>query len=328
MSNRRLPVVLALIFAAGFQTAAAAPSRAAQSSDLEKARKEADAILEKSREERLGRYQHLERLRKDLRYISEELDRETLGSKQTLQEYSEAGLERLADLRRRGNIDPKLDQALERLEDLFRGLPGKDYAEEYGRSLVKAVAHELRWIADEAADEAELLAMLDEEVDLPMSVPEEGGTVDVLRFFPVDVPLEKFKKLGPIRVFLMKHRIKKPKSHAVTTAGDIVGGRHNVQVGVELEGTVTWHGSAIDQDYTFNFGDLHIELTPEWRLMHPKTPKPKTGDKIRIKGWTYFDIFHKAELEYDPEDPVIGLGRKTQWEVHPVQSIEVLPAGP
>ena len=325
MPLRRIYAVPALILAAGV-FAFAAPRRAAQNEGLEKTKQAADEILDQAREERLKRFQDLERLRKDLRYISEELDRETIGAKKNLQEYSEGGLERLSDLRRKGNIDPKLEPALEALEDLFRDLPSKDYAEEYGRSLVKSVAHELRWIAEEAVDEAQVLSLLNEELDLPVEVPTEGGQVDALKFFPVDVPLDKFKKLGPIKVFLMKHRIKRPKSHAVATAADIIAGKHNVQVGVEVEGTVTWHGGAIDQDYTFNFGDLHIEMTPEWRIMHPKTYKPKTGDKVRIKGWTYFDIFHKAEMEYDPEDPIIGLGRKTQWEVHPVQSVKIIPA--
>ena len=66
-------------------------------------------------------------------------------------------------------------------------------------------------------------------------------------------------------------------------------------------------------------------MTPEWRLLHPKIPKPKTGDKIRVRGWTYYDVFHKFEMEYDPADPVIGLTRATLWEIHPVQDVTILP---
>src|ERR1019366_256560 len=95
--------------------------------------------------------------------------------------------------------------------------------------------------------------------------------VEDMAFLPVDVPLEKWKKLGPIRVFLSKHRLKRPKNYAQTTALDLIGGKHNVGVGVVLEGKVDsaqlffW-----DQDYCFNIGNLHLEITPEWRLLHPK----------------------------------------------------------
>ena len=184
-----------------------------------------------------------------------------------------------------GNIDLRLDPALDSLRP-STDLPKKGYAEQYPRGLVKAVAHELRWAAeDQQAQSAdELLALLDRQ----LVVPEEGpGGEDTKALFHVDLPMDRFKRLGPIRIFLVKHRIKRPKTHVPTTAEDIVAGKHNVQIGVELTGKVTdavlfWG----DGDYTFDFGKLHIELTPEWRLLHPGTPKPKVGDKVRIKGWT------------------------------------------
>jgi hypothetical protein len=68
-----------------------------------------------------------------------------------------------------------------------------------------------------------------------------------------------------------------------------------------------------------------MEITPEWRLLHKGFIEPKVGQKIRVKGWTYYDYFHKSELEYDPADPVVGIKRVVVWEIHPVQSIEIIP---
>lgn len=293
---------------------------------LKKAERQAREMVEEAREEKLKAYKQLERLRKDLRYISEELDREVLDEEEgkTLSECSQGGLGRLEDLRDKGSIDPKLEPALERLEEIYRGLPKREYAEEYAMSLVTAVSDELRRIAEQAKSERELLGLLDRELALPEKVPTEAEAGD-LGFFPEDVPLEQFKRLGVIRTFLMKHRLRRPRSHVKTTAGEITAGKHNVQIGVELEGKVTGVYKAVDRDYTFDFGALHIELTPEWRLLHPKIPMPKPGQRVRIRGWTYWDKFHDMELEYDPEDPVLGINRLSLWEVHPVQDIEILP---
>lgn len=305
---------------------ACVPSAFSQEKEpLKKTEKEAKERVADHKEARHKTFRELERLRKDLRYISEELDREILGPRRDLDSYSKAGLLRLEELRRRGNIHDKLSPAVTKLEELYKGLPSMEYAAEYARGLVKSISHELRWIADEAQDEAELLKLLDENLVISREALVDGKQPSPEAWFPVDVTLEKFKRLGPIRVFLVKHRMKRPKSHAATDAAAILAGKHNVQIGVELTGKVTGQDYAIDQDYTFDFGALHIELTPEWRILHPKIPKPKVGDKVRIKGWTYFDIFHKAEEEYDPGHPTLGLSRLSQWEVHPVQEIEILP---
>jgi hypothetical protein len=267
-----------------------------------------------------------ERLAKDLRLIADEFDRETDKGKEdekTLEEYSRGALERVERLRRSGGLDAQLLPVLDRLEALFRELPSKTYARSYAGSLVRAVAEELRWACETGPTIDAALGLLEENLALPAGIPQDGEA-DALGFFPEDVPLSKFKKLGPIRVFLMKHRLKRPKSHARTTAVEVISAKHNVQVGVELEGVVTRTSKNVDQDYTFNFGDLHMEITPEWRLLHRKMPLPKKGQKVRVKGWTYFDKFHGSELEYDPKDPVMGANRVTVWEIHPVQGIEVL----
>lgn len=318
--NRTIFAACAVILLAG-----ATQAFSQEKEPLKKAERDAREKAEAHREARHKAFRELERLRKDLRYISEELDREILGPRRDLDSYSKAGLLRLEELNRRGNIHGKLGPAMAKLEELYKGLPSMEYAREYARGLVKSISHELRWIADEAQDEAELLKLLEENLVISREALVDGKQPSPEAWFPVDVPLDKFKRLGPIRIFLVKHRMKRPKSHAATDAATILAAKHNVQIGVELTGKVTGQDYAIDQDYTFDFGALHIELTPEWRILHPSIPKPKVGDKVRVKGWTYFDIFHKAEEEYDPEHPTLGLSRLSQWEIHPVQEIEILP---
>lgn len=276
---------------------------------------------------RIAAYQEDERVKKDLRYMSEELDRETLEDEEaekSLQAYSEGGLARLAGLRARGNLDPMLRPVLDRLETLYRELAGKDYAKDFAGSLVKAVDEELRSAADSGADAAGMVAALERGLELPAAIPGDGDVEDQA-FFPTDLTVDQFLKLGPIKIFLAKHRLKRPSSTARAAAADLIAGKHHVQVGVEVEGTVTWARKfPIDQDYCFNIGELHMEITPEWRLTHPGFVTPKVGQKVRVKGWTYYDYFHKSELEYDPADPVLGTLRKVVWEIHPVQDVKVI----
>jgi hypothetical protein len=264
---------------------------------------------------------------KDLRYISEELDREVLDYEvnRGLDAYSRGGLSRLKYVRERGSIDAQLSPVLDGLEALYRDLPKKEYAREYSGSLARSITHELRWVADTAKTKEEILLSLRNDLVLPETMPEDADEASALAFFPVDVPLAKFKKLGPIRIFLMKHRIARPKSHIKTAWEDIKAGKHNVQIGVEIEGVVGRTSFVVDLDTTFDIGDVHIEMTPEWRLRHPGILKPKTGQRIRVRGWSYYDVFHKFEAEYDPDDKVLGRRRKTLWEIHPVQDVELLP---
>ncbi|MEK7747114.1 MAG: hypothetical protein AAB576_10635 [Elusimicrobiota bacterium] len=294
---------------------------------LSRAEESARKTSEQSREVRLERRRELERLAKDLRYISEELDREVLDYEvnRGLEAYSRGGLNRLQNLRERGSIDPQLSPALESLHALYRDLPKKEYAKEYSGSLARSITHELRWIAETAKTKDELLSTLREHLVLPEEMPEDAEGVSALAFFPVDLPLAKFKKLGPIRIFLMKHRIARPKAHAKTTWEDIKAGKHNVQIGVEIEGVVTRSYFVADLDTCFDIGDIHIEMTPEWRLRHRGIHIPKPGERIRVRGWSYYDVFHKFEPEYDPDDKAMGRRRKTVWEIHPVQDVELLP---
>ncbi len=302
--------------------------RAAAQTDLNGAQSRADELVRKESERRIEARQEDERAKKDLRYISEELDRETLDDEETgksLKAYSQGGLARLKGLRAHGSIDSRLLPILGQLEDLYRDLAKKEYAKDFAGSLVKAINEELRVVSETGADAAEMIEILKRDLVLPDKIPQDGDVED-LAFFPEDLPVAKFLKLGPIKIFLMKHRLKRPRSITRTTPADIIGGKHNVQIGAEVEGTVTWAEKFVgDQDYCFNFGELHMEITPEWRLKHPGFIEPKVGQKIRVKGWTYYDYFHKSELEYDPADPVLGVLRSIVWEIHPVQDIEIIP---
>lgn len=318
--------------------------RAGEPPEAELKRKEAQAReavedykrsrAEAEEEERRGRRGDLSRLQRDLRYVAEEVDREELGASGDLQAVSEGCLERLEYLKTHGRLDERLydpqetppdpDKPIARLEALCRGLPRKTYASEYSRELMRAVATELREAAG-GSDEDAILERLREHLVLPDQQPGEEDAFSSLALFPIDLTLAQFKKLGAIRIFLVKHRLRRPPGYAKTAAKDLVAGKHHVQIGVELEGEVNRGSGEVDLDYTFNIGDLHLEMTPEWRLAHPDLPKPKKGQRVRVRGWTYYDSFHKAEHEYDPSDPVLGTKRVTLWEVHPVQDVEILP---
>lgn len=324
--SRTLPVGLLLLAAALPGRAADADRPSTPETELKSAETEAGHLVEAQAERRIETRKELERVKKDLRYISEELDRETLDeeSAKPLSDYASGGRARIAALRVRGEIDPTLEPVLDQLDGLYRGLADKTYASDFAGSLVMAINDELRWVAESPSTVDEKLLTLKENLVLPASIAADGG-IDDLSFFPEDLPLAKFLKLGPIKIFLMKHRLKRPKSYVATTPEALITGKHHVQIGVEMEGTVTGtHFFPWDRDHTFDFGNLHLEITPEWRLLHKGMPMPKVGQKIRVKGWSYFDSFHGSELEYDPQDPVVGAERVTVWEVHPVQDIEVL----
>ena len=324
----RILLISGLFIAAGVSRGFAAESdrRSAPETELKNAETEAGRLVSDQSERRVEARNHLERVKKDLRYISEELDRETLeeDSAKTLKDYSAGELARIAALRVRGLIDPNLLPVLDQLEAVYRTLAGANYASEYAASLVKAINDELRWAAETPSNAEEMVQTLKQDLVLP-SLAAGGGDVEYLADFPENLPLSKFLKLGPIKIFLVKHRRNRPKSYAATTPQALIAGKHNVGVGVEMEGTVTGaHLFFWDQDYTFDIGNLHLEITPEWRSAHKGMILPKIGQKIRLKGWSYFDSFHGNELEYDPKDPVVGLTRVTVWEVHPVLDIEVL----
>lgn len=266
---------------------------------------------------RVSARRDLERLKKDLRYVAEELDRELMGPKKNATAAAAALRARIAGLRARGNLDPRLDPILTKLDQLYSTMDQRDHIDYYVRSFMHAITDELREAADQAKDSASLIKTLEGRLDVP---------VDAESWLKEDLSVADFKKQGPIKIFIAKHRIKRPTSYVKTTATAVVASRHHVQIGVEIEGVVTYRSLSIDGDLTYDFGSLHLEITPEWRLFYERNlPDPKIGDRIRIKGWSYYDSFHQSEEEYDPADPVLGAARKTLWEIHPLQDLELLP---
>lgn len=315
--------------------ALAAPYTRAAPAALKPAFTEAQLKLREAVEESREAHRRRERLRKDLRYVAEELDRDVLFEERGkgLAAYSRFGRRRLGNLRGSGNLDPRLGPVLARLEDLYRELPSRQYAETYSASLMRAISETLRWAAENGANEdetvdssSEILKTLERALALPDSVPAEGNEVSARGFFPEDLSPASFKRLDPIRAFLVKHRLRRPPFYVKTTVEDLLADRHNVQIGVEIEGAVTHVDDCwFDQDYCFNVGNLHVEIPPSWWLFHRDITRPKEGQRVRLKGWSYLDVFHKSELEYDPKHPTLGINRPTIWEIHPLQDVEILP---
>jgi len=236
-------------------------------------------------------------------------------------EVSREELEALRGFRAGTAYDARLEPSLGKLEQLFRELPRKPYARGLAADLALALAGEVGDAAQSRESDADALARLERGLALPAAVADDSGAGD-LSFFPVDVPLPEYKKLSRVKVFLMKHRTDKPANLRVTTPDELVGGRRDVESGVEVVGVVTHtHRFLGDGDFTFDFGNgLHMEIPPESRSVLT----PKVGDRVRVRGWSYYDLFHKAEREFDPDDPVVGARRITLWEIHPVQSVVVL----
>jgi hypothetical protein len=261
------------------------------------------------------------RLAIELRRMSEVLKPQ--GDADDLGELASQGKAGVAKLRSE-QLSLEGVSVLDKLDAMYAELPNKTWAKDYAADLAEIVAVTPSWAADEGGTTQEMTSRLDAALALPDAAPEEPGFSWI---FPEDVPLAEFRKIDPIRVFLMKHRIRRPKKSVKTTPEALVGGTMHVETGAEVEGVVTWTTTdhEFDRDYCFNIGDLHLEITPEWMLTHPHFPKPKLGQRVRAKGWTYYDYFHKAEHEYDPKDPVLGAERATLWEIHPVQELTVLP---
>ena len=136
--------------------------------------------------------------------------------------------------------------------------------------------------------------------------------------FPTQLTLPRFERLGRPRIFLAKHRLRGPGRVARVSPEDVASGRCLVQAGVEVEGVVTRvHPRSVDGDVDFEMGPLWLEITPELRRLGPRVPVPRVGDLVRVRGWTYYDVFHDA-----PPRP--GAAALSQWEVHPVTSLRVL----
>lgn len=249
----------------------------------------------------------------DLRRISEALKP---GDEEDLDKLAAQGREALAKLRAE-SLSSEGVSALDKLDEVYKELPKRTWAKDYALDFAAIIALTPGWVADEGGTVAEMHKRLEEAFPIPDVQPDTQDPL--LKIFPEDVPLEKFKHICPITIFLMKHRLRRPKTITKTTPEDLIADKLHVQIGAQVEGVVNWatDGHEFDRDYCFNIGDLHLEITPEWQLTHPGFIKPKVGDKVRVTGWTYWDYFHPAEHDLDAGDK-----RFTDWELHPVQSIE------
>jgi hypothetical protein len=264
---------------------------------LQEAQHQAGRAALEFQESRAQRRGDMEEIKEGLRRLSKDLEDGSDPSAQVL------------EVRAGRAMPAALAPVLDRLARLYRDISRKTYTQPYREGLKRAVARHLRWAADRARDKRQLIQSLLEQLSLP-------DRIDAAGFLKEGVSVEEFIAQGPIKVFLAKHRLARPASYVRTTAEDIVAGRHPVQIGVEVEGTVVVHEFyPFDGDYTFDFGGLHMEITLEWRLSHPRMHRPVTGDRVRVRGWTYYDYFHDNEA-----------GRDTVWEIHPVMDVELLPA--
>ena len=144
-----------------------------------------------------------------------------------------------------------------------------------------------------------------------------------LAWAPKSISVEAFCALSGWRRLLIKHRIGRPASYVKTTVEALAAGAHPVGVGVELEGVVTGVFGSPDGDFCFDLGDLHVELKPEWRLFH-RGPLPQVGQRVRARGWTFYDITHDDEPVYDPAHPGTRKKRASFWEVHPALEVDLL----
>jgi hypothetical protein len=253
------------------------------------------------------------RLALELKRISEALKPADEEELDRLSKHGRAALAKLRD----ESLSSEGLTALDKLDAVYKDLPKRTWAEDYALDLAAIIALTPGWVADEGGSVEQMNKRFDESFPIPDAQPDSD---ELIKLFPEDVPLEKFKHICPITIFLMKHRLKRPKTITKTTPEDLIANKLHVQVGAQVEGVVTWAtgGREFDRDYCFNIGDLHLEITPEWLLTHRGFIKPKVGDKVRVTGWTYWDYFHPAE--HDLDEP--GSRRTTDWEIHPVQSIE------
>lgn len=149
------------------------------------------------------------------------------------------------------------------------------------------------------------------------------GLAQVL-WAPRDCSVRDFCALSWLRRQLIKHRLDRPASYAKTAVADIEAGAFLVGAGVEVEGVVTGVFGSPDGDYCFDLGNVQVEINPEARLLG-RMKLPQVGQRVRVRGWTFYDISHDDEPVYDPEHPGTRKMRSSYWEVHPALEVDVAP---
>jgi hypothetical protein len=252
-------------------------------------------------------------LRQELRRAADALEKAAreLGGESSSAEVARRSRAALTELRQRtGALEN--DEPYRSAGAFYAELARRDDFAPFAADLSLAAAEELREAAREAANEPAIYVRLPQRLRLP---PRGADPAD---WIPEDLTLPEFRQLGPVLIFLAKHRAARPESYQRVSTEDVSKGRFRVQTGVEAEGVVTRvSGPEFDHDSCFNIGRLHFEITPEWRAAHRMT-LPKVGDRVRVRGWTYFDVFHESERD-TPDS------KDSSWEVHPAQDVVLLP---
>ena len=225
---------------------------------------------------------------------------------------------------------PQLKAALAHLAGLADDWPNRRYCRLYPRQTLLALARQVEVSARKASSPAEVESFLRADLVLPLDA-------DLESLFPTDMTLKRYKALGPILIWLLKHRQSTPPSYKPMAVDDIFARQEAddmiVESGVSLKGTVSAVSRAEDGDLCFDVGPssraIEVEITPDWRALHP-TNFPRVGDNVEVFGWSYFDSFHRDEIEGEKdvleERPGAEKGKRaTLWEVHPAHVVNVLP---
>lgn len=217
---------------------------------------------------------------------------------------------------------PEFAATLDHLDSLLEEWPKRKYCADHPVQMQRAIARQIEFSAEKARSAEELPKVLKKDLFLPLDVELES-------LFPTKITVKKFKSLGPIIVFLMKHRMSRPDpdEYKPMNVEEIFSGVNQdsliVETGAILKGRVSnVVNTEFDRDITFDIGpnlqSIHCEITPSWRAVH-SVEVPKNGDLVEVRGWSYYDMFHT-----DEEESKI---RSTVWEIHPVHEIVILESG-
>ena len=235
-------------------------------------------------------------------------------------------VKKVQDMKASGKYAKELDPVFARLQVLYQALPNRYYTAYSPRQAMLATVRQLQFDAKEAATAEDLLARLDASLVFPLEIENPA----LKSWLPQRMTLTQYLKKGPILIFIMKHRLSTPKEFIAMTEDEFMAkvkaDEPVMGVGIVLRGTVTWEGMSIDLDKTWNMQTIHAEITPETWLFRGLKP-PKAGDYVELRGWTYYDMFHRDEEEAEGEAEYEAK-RPTVCEIHPITKVTVLHTAP
>lgn len=265
----------------------------------------------------------LKRLARDVEAIAEDLEKVRVRTL-TVEALSEGLVKKVQSMKASGRYAKELDPVFDRLQAMYEALPNRYYTAYSPRQAFLSSVRQLQYDAKEASGAADLLARLGQSLSFPLEIESEGAK----GLLPTKMTLDRYLRKGPILIFIMKHRLSKPKEYAEMTEDEFIAkvkaGEPVLGTGIVVRGTVTWAGSSIDLDKTWNHQTIHLEITPETWLFRGLRP-PKAGDYVEIQGWTYYDMFHTDEEEAEGDSEFEG-NRPTVCEVHPATKVTILHA--